>query len=77
MASSKEPKGQGRDCDPGIHGWDSEGPEPSETIDKIVYVYAHHEFFRKKKIYSSDQILKGIQNLRKVKLGRGGEELVT
>lgn len=48
MARSKELKGQGRDCDPRIHGWDSEDPGPSEIIDRIAYVYAHHEFFRKK-----------------------------
>jgi len=40
----------------------------------IAYVYAPGEFFREKKSVTLNQILKGIQNLRKVGLGRGGLE---
>lgn len=47
VASSKEFTGQGRDCGSRTHGWDSVGTGPSEIIDKIVYVFAHCEFFRK------------------------------
>lgn len=47
VASSKELTGQGRDCGPRTHGWDSVGTGPSGLIDKIVYVFAQCEFFRK------------------------------